>query len=939
MNRDLKSIKKRFLTLNRERLRRTQDSLRWKQRGFLQLLPLLFHINHPLLPGYTSKKTPAGIPDYIPSQEGLDAAKRLTKTFHYTKRALRSFEVLSIFMMGSSGTIAYSEKSDFDIWICHKPSLSKDRLSELHKKILKIEAWADSIDLEVHFFLMNAESFKKGEHVNLSQESSGTAQHHLLLEEFYRTGLLVAGRYPIWWLVPPEHEHKYQSYVSDLLRKRFVSKYESIDFGGLDQIPAEEFFGAALWQVYKGIDSPYKSVIKILLMEAYAQEYPNIDLLSMHFKRAVYEGETDINQLDPYIMLIKKLEKYLGARNERQRLELLRRCFYFKVNAQLSDSTRSSQSPWRYQIMQALAAKWGWNNAYLDILDSRTTWKIQRVLKERKILVDELTNSYLFLSGFARKYARLSHISQNDLNILGRKLYAAFERKAGKIDIVNRGIAPDLVETHLSFNQVYNRDGHEAWMLFHGTDVVTHPENNPPLKRGRCFLALLAWCHFNRLMNSITIIALHTQTGALNIREVKEITRQFQRLYHNGDLPQTDMESFSMQPRIISSMIFINVGVDPATKRNRLGNDIISNKSDILKYSGFSLNLAESFDLVVVTSWQEVLTFTYMEIHGFMDCICQYVQWNFVSTGPFLPPPLPESFCFTSSHSKAIADRVREVFEDIINYFQKCDDSAEAYYILESAQGFHIIHYEKGNLRPLFKANYIELLAYLARPYKRFSNVQFDKHAIINTVLPLIFKFNKKDTVQLFFQKNGGIFDIYVLDEDGSLFNQCLPLYDATTLINQFDHFFEAILYRKKIQARVQEKPQQIIQLEFYRIYKGKTGNNLLEKCCSTRGTKPRRYFNIQVIGNVERDKTEFVIYCDGQEFSSYEYGNDLFRTMAKHVLNLRRSGLRYPIYITDLDLSPALMNEESSHKIPTVNYLNYKKRIEDKLNKELELL
>ena len=35
-------------------------------------------------------------------------------------------------------------------------------------------------------------------------------------------------------------------------------------------------------------------------------------------------------------------------------------------------------------------------------------------------------------------------ISQSDLTTLGRKLYTAFERKAGKIDIVNRGVYADL---------------------------------------------------------------------------------------------------------------------------------------------------------------------------------------------------------------------------------------------------------------------------------------------------------------------------------------------------------------------------------------------------------------------------------------------------------------------------------------------------------------
>ena len=52
------------------------------------------------------------------------------------------------------------------------------------------------------------------------------------------------------------------------------------------------------------------------------------------------------------------------------------------------------------------------------MLDSRPTWKIHRVLDERKSLVDELTRSYKLLSGFAREYASIASITQTFTSIL-----------------------------------------------------------------------------------------------------------------------------------------------------------------------------------------------------------------------------------------------------------------------------------------------------------------------------------------------------------------------------------------------------------------------------------------------------------------------------------------------------------------------------------------
>jgi adenylate cyclase class 1 len=56
---------------------------------------------------------------------------------------------------------------------------------------------------------------------------------------------------------------------------------------------------------------------------------------------------------------------------------------------------------------------------------------------ERRELVAELNHSYRFLSQFARTQNASSRADQRDLNVLGRRLYAAFERRAGKVEVIN----------------------------------------------------------------------------------------------------------------------------------------------------------------------------------------------------------------------------------------------------------------------------------------------------------------------------------------------------------------------------------------------------------------------------------------------------------------------------------------------------------------------
>ncbi|MCZ6895613.1 MAG: class I adenylate cyclase, partial [Gammaproteobacteria bacterium] len=556
------TTEKRFLTINRDRLRRVEINLTPRQRDFLDILPVLFHINHPLLPGYISKTTPFGICDYMPSSSTLRTARRICRSFEYDRRSAPKLPIRGLYMMGSPGTIAYSRASDLDMWLCHDPDLEPQATEQLKEKSLKIEEFAEDIGLEVHFFVFDAESLRRGETLSLSTESSGSSQHYLLLDEFYRSSLLVAGLKPLWWRVPSSRDADYDDFVQDAFERRLIDSRDYIDFGGLSSIPAEEFFGAAVWHLYKSIQSPYKSVLKLLLMEAYAAEYPNITLLSHHYKNNIESTDVDINAVDPYILMYKKVEDYLLAKNDPIRLDVLRRSFYLKTNLKIGERATAGADDWRVEVLTAMTDAWAWPPSKIARLDQSDRWRIDAAIEERRDLINTLKDSYAALSKFARNHSTDLKITEHDLHVLGRKLYAAFEKKPAKIEVLTRGFCSNPQEPSLSLHQISLGNGKLAWMLYTGLVKPEDINQHRPMKRTGSAADILVWCHMNRLIGPHTLWHLFTHESALSPPEIKRIIDALESSFANDQTDATPHE-LSARSRLTNAIILANIGVIP----------------------------------------------------------------------------------------------------------------------------------------------------------------------------------------------------------------------------------------------------------------------------------------------------------------------------------------------------------------------------------------
>lgn len=172
----LAKLRARFLQLNQGRLERAMEGLSTRQQQVLTLLPLLFHVNHPLLPGYVSGSIPAGISGFEPAAGLVAEGQRLARSFTYKTRLGNPHRPIhGLFLMGSLGSLAQAEQSDMDLWVCHAPGLDDSQREELQRKCQLLETWAASLGAEAHFFLIDPQGFAQGQRDGqLSSDDCGT---------------------------------------------------------------------------------------------------------------------------------------------------------------------------------------------------------------------------------------------------------------------------------------------------------------------------------------------------------------------------------------------------------------------------------------------------------------------------------------------------------------------------------------------------------------------------------------------------------------------------------------------------------------------------------------------------------------------------------------------------------------------------------------------
>ncbi|MBI9088866.1 MAG: class I adenylate cyclase [Desulfobacterium sp.] len=561
------SGKKMFLKQNKFSLLTAFDLFDPKQADLFEIVPLLLHENIDF-PGFDADRenTPCGISGYCPTrQTGVSAAPHVDP-----EKILYRFDfsphVEGLFTIGSIGTIAQSPDSDIDYWVCVRDHDHKSPEGvSFQNKLTRLEQWAqDYFKTEIHFFIVDIDRARNDDFGDSTTESSGSAQGRILKEEFYRTMIHVAGKLPLWCTLPVSISRPYYQRLHDRICSNPVM-CRFIDLGDIHEIPSEEYFGASIWQLFKWLKSPFKSVIKMALLEEFINASGKKQLLCNRFKDEwMNSGPRPVlGKIDPYYTLITSLVDYYREEDYPEAAKLVQLCFFLKTGISKDEDLDRTLFGFRAVFITRCMEEWAWNRTKVFEVGSFREWSYAKVTRLSLLVERYMLKTYKRVNQ-ALEGGKRSMITPEDRTILGRKMFVEFsrqdEKKVAKILLVSRS---DRLFKGLVLQYVSKPGFKNVWELVHRSGR----EKSERLKRAKSIEEVAAWFIQNRLFSTTTIINLVPNPTPVSSDDVRRLFHALYTFYRHDNADSISFGSLLAKATIKAVFISLNLCVPRRSKR------------------------------------------------------------------------------------------------------------------------------------------------------------------------------------------------------------------------------------------------------------------------------------------------------------------------------------------------------------------------------------
>ncbi len=574
------AAEKLFAAYNRHRQQMAYQAAPKNAPIALGFVPMLLHYNHASLPCHIEAPGGAGgIEAFELTDDMRQAASVMLPDWRGVEKDLNFWKpqkplVESLLLMGSTGTAAQSASSDYDYWaVVDRKKLNPHEEEWLQRKLGAMEHWAmERHQMEIHFFITDINQVRANDFGSVDKESAGSSQARLLKEEFYRTCIYAAGKYPAWWLIPPgASESEGEALLKSLHGSFEVDLRRYINLGMVTGIGSGELFGAALWQINKAMSSPFKSVLKIALLETLIDPEGDKTLLCDELKRNVLNNETG-EGLDPYLVMMNRILDFYGRKKRFEVVDLLRKCFYNKVKVKVTPALRKKPNlTYKEEAMLHYVDKWGWDDARAGLMNGYEEWNFEMMAKLGTELHAFLIDTYRRVTDELKGREEVkSRITQEDLTVLGRKIFSFYKRKPGKIDPVKKASDDALRQESLTFMAEVKMGRKPVWAVCRGnvsTDVARRVNVEHTVIRKSASLAeLVCWLTVNQVIDAGTFVHLIPNPLPVHLKTIQDLVKAVAEFMPPRAIASLPNEALLKAERVTELMAIANLVAQPWAK-------------------------------------------------------------------------------------------------------------------------------------------------------------------------------------------------------------------------------------------------------------------------------------------------------------------------------------------------------------------------------------
>ena len=627
--------KRQFLKKNKMSLLTAFDLFKPPQADLFAMVPLLVHGNISF-PGFDAEKAeaPHGISGYHPSRESREIAKSYLKKDLLDVQPVSLVCVEALYTIGSIGSIAQASGSDIDYWVCIRQGSSETLKQNLQHKLDLIEKWSmDRFQTEIHFFIVDVNQAKEDNFGDSSVESSGSAQGKILKEEFYRTMIHVAGKLPLWCTVTASLARNYYEDLNAFVCKN-PEQCRFLDIGDIHDIPADEYFGASIWQMFKLLKSPFKSVLKMALLDTFIHESGEESLLCNKVKdQWLTSGfQFDLGKTDSYYVLLNSLVEYYQTSNDGEAVGLVQLCFFLKAGISSRSCLDNTLFGFRKKFVEQCMVRWHWNRNQVYDAGKFSEWEYGRVNRLSETIQKYMVKVYKKVNREMNgKTANRPMITPEDRTALGRKMFVQFSKHPDKIEkhLLVSGNAHYF--QRLSLRHTGNTSGQdECWELIHKQTLGTGARE-ALLISGSTIEKIAAWIFHNGFYSETTVFYLVPNPVPVSVDDISDLLREVHSFFSRQD-QGTRFEDLSSKEEIRALFVSLNLCTPRSAKK-------------IHQCTALYLN-----------SWGEMFCIFFSEPHGFdsMDQLVVRLKKE------LKVEQLPEQAVFFMPKSFKAGSRVRE---------------------------------------------------------------------------------------------------------------------------------------------------------------------------------------------------------------------------------------------------------------------------------------